>query len=243
MVLSNYIGVVTIKIIICDDQKDYVADVKNHVELFMVEHGIDVTFNESVSGEEVINNPDYYDIAFLDIEIGEVNGIDVGKALKAVNENIIIFVITAYDKYLDAALDLNVLRFLSKPLNPQRLYSGLEKALRIIDDSIVELCLEDSNTVEKIPINNIAYVEIVNRKVKVVTKNGVFLSKNNIHFWRNCLVASFFYQTHKSFIVNLKFVTRYEKDMLTMKNGDKVPVSFRKRTDFHKYFINYFNRK
>lgn len=239
----KFIGVITIKIIICDDQKDYVEDIKNHVELFMREHSINATFKESLSGTEIINNPEFYDIAFLDIEMGETNGIEVGRALKKVNENIIIFIITAYDKYLDDALDLNVLRFLSKPLNPRRLYNGLEKALKIIDNTIIELCLENPGSVEKIPINNIIYVEIVNRKVKVVTKNGVFYSKNNIRFFQECLIASFFYQTHKSYIVNLKFVTKYDYDMLTITNGDKVPVSFRKRGVFHQYFLGYFNGK
>ena len=230
------------KILICDDETEYIEDIKNHVDLFMCEHNIPADFCTFDNVETLLQTPQYYDIAFLDVEMGNNNGIDVGKQLKQINENIVIFIITAYDKYLDAAMDLNVLRFLSKPLNTERLYSGLKKAIDIIDTNILSILLDDNKNYINLAVQDILYVEIVNRKIKVVTKEKTFFSKTQISFWQEKLVASFFYQIHKSFIVNIKHIKNYTKQILEMENGDKIPVSYRKQAAFHKYFVNYYTR-
>jgi two-component system LytT family response regulator len=230
------------RILICDDDKQYVEEVKKHVKFFMSEKNIPIQCFTYNSGEGLLNTEEFYDIAFLDVEIDDISGIDVGKQLKKNNPNIIIFIITAYDKYLDDALDLNVLRFLNKPINSQRLYAGLEKAISLIDNTVVEIMLKDGLDMVNIPINDIMYVEIVDRKTKIATKTKTYFSKQNMDFWQEKLSASFFFQTHKSFIVNLKFIVHYQRDTVKMKNGDSVPIAFRKQSQFHKYFIDYYQR-
>lgn len=153
-----------------------------------------------------------------------------------------MFIVTAYDKYLDDALDLNVLRFLQKPINSQRFYAGLEQAMRRIDNSSVEIPIRNRTSIVNVPIQDIMYIEIVDRKTKIVTKNQSYLSKHSIKFWQERLVASFFYQPHKSFIVNLKYITSFHKDTVRMQNGDIVPISFRKQAQFQKYVVDYFSR-
>ncbi len=230
------------KILVCDDERQYVDEIKRHIEIFMQEHNISADYYTFDNGQAALQNPQYYDIAFLDVEIDSSNGIDLGKQLKLVNPNIVIFIITAYDKYLDDAMDLNVLRFLSKPLDTERLYAGLEKAINIIDTNILSVLLDDNKNYINLAVQDILYVEIVNRKIKVVTKDKVIFSKTQISFWKEKLVASFFYQTHKSFIVNIKHIKNYSKQELLMDNGDVIPVAFRKQAAFHKYFVSYYAR-
>ncbi len=230
------------RILICDDDKTCADDIKSQIDLFLSENNLSADCYTFYSGEELITTDESYDIAFLDIRINEISGIDIGKRLKANNENIIIFIVTAYDKYLDEAMDLNVLRFLQKPINNDRLYAGLKRAVSLIDNTCVEVLVKDGEGVANIPISSILYVEIVGRKIKVVTKDNEYMTSTKINFWQERLVATFFYQVHKSFIINLKYVTNYQKDIVTMKNGDTVPVSFRKQTDFQRYFFDYFSR-
>ena len=154
-------------ILICDDERAYVNDIKNHVELFMDDHNYDTEIDTFYNGEELLKNcGKKYDIAFLDIEIGNVKGTDVAVKLKEANKNIIIFIITAYDKYLDEAMDLDVLRFIVKPLDAKRLYSGLEKAINLIDDRMVDFYLKYKDGAVRVSTSDIIYVEIFNRATK-----------------------------------------------------------------------------
>lgn len=209
----------------------------------MEKRNLAVEFFEYSNVETLLNCREYFDIAFLDVEIDDINGIDIGKALKKTNQNIVIFIVTAYEKYMDEAMDLNVLRFLQKPVDTQRLYGGLQKAIDSIDNSLLSVPLKDDDGVVNMYVNDIMYVEIAERKTKVVTKDNIYFSKNNMGYWRKSLVASFFCEPHKSFIVNIKYITRCCKDTVILKNGDKIPVSSRRQTEFQKHFIDFFRHE
>ena len=60
-----------------------------------------------------------------------LNGIYVGKELKEKNKNTIIFIITSYVEYLDDAMRFHVFRYLSKPLDKQRLFQNMKDAIQL----------------------------------------------------------------------------------------------------------------
>lgn len=227
------------KIIICDDEKTYVDSIKQSVELFLNEKNISADYSLYTDCKELMNNSDFFDVAFLDIEMGEIKGTQVAEKLKEANPHIIVFVITSYDWYLDEAMDLNVFRYIKKPLDEKRLFSGLEKAVQLLDKTVIEFYLKNDNGIKKVASSDIVYVEIVGHSTKVVTLDGEYISKNNIRFWKEKLSASFFYQVHSSFIANIKYITKYERDMLTLNDKYKVPVAYRTQTEFRRYFMKY----
>ena len=49
-----------------------------------------------------------------------------------------------------------------------------------------------------------------------------------------------FYRIHKSYIVNLDFITVYHRELVTVANSDTIPIAYRKQSDFKKYFFNYY---
>lgn len=230
-------------ILICDDEEKYINEIKEQVSAFMDNHSIEANINTFCSGEEAIQSSETnnYDIAFIDVEIGNIKGTDIAAILKQKNKHIIIFIITAYEKYLDEAMDLNVLRFLTKPINSKRLNSGLEKAITLIDNSFVDIYLKKDTNIVKVPTNNIIYIEIVDRNTKIVTETDTYISSSNIKYWKEKLTASFFYQVHTSFIINMKFITKYSRDLVELKYKYQIPIAYRKRAQFRSYFLNYFS--
>ena len=67
------------------------------------------------NGEDLLRSDVIFDMAFLDVEMPSVSGVEVGKKLKQKFSNIIIFMITAYSEYLDDAFELGAYRFLHNP--------------------------------------------------------------------------------------------------------------------------------
>lgn len=70
------------------------------------------------------------DVAFLDIEMPEIGGIDLAEALQAVNEKIQIVFITAYDDFAIQAFDLNAIDYLLKPVLKPRLEKTVARLLK-----------------------------------------------------------------------------------------------------------------
>lgn len=117
-------------ILICDDDKHYVDTIRKYVDEFFVERKItDYMVYEYYSGEEAAKNTKKIDIAFLDVEMSGINGIEAGRYLRKNNRNIVIFIITSYMGYLEDAMDEGVFRYINKPMERPVIMRGLQKAL------------------------------------------------------------------------------------------------------------------
>lgn len=111
------------RILICDDDESIVKQLEKYIAEFFNHGKIKVPEIQSYNnGEALLSDTNNKDIVFLDIELPGVDGIFVGRELKEKNHNAIIFVITSYDEYLDDAMRFHVFRYLSKPLDKQRLF-------------------------------------------------------------------------------------------------------------------------
>lgn len=225
-------------ILICDDEAQYIEDIEKNVKYYFMNKFQDVHFDCFDDAKDIMSNPpEKYDIAFLDIEMGEFNGITVARKLKSKNSRLVIFFITAYNNYLDDAMDLNAFRFLSKPLDVKRLFTGLEKALELIDNTVIEFMLKESGEINKIVASDIIYIEIIGHYTKVVSTKGEFISNNSIRYWLENLISTYFFHVHKSFIINTNYITKYNKDSVVLNNKYYVPIAYRKRSLFRQYFL------
>lgn len=91
------------KIAICDDLTECRLSVKCFVKEYFKLHHIECSIDEFKTGTDLISVDENYDILFLDIELGDLNGIDVAKEIRRKHNNTVILVITAYHQYLDDA--------------------------------------------------------------------------------------------------------------------------------------------
>ena len=124
-------------IAICDDDKSFRDLLEKHLRNYFNERNISLNFFQFSCGEDLLNSDILFDLVFLDVEMGKINGIDTGKELKRRNPHNIIFVITSYEGYLDDAFKIHAFRFLSKPLDVLRLYKALDDAAELINNDII----------------------------------------------------------------------------------------------------------
>lgn len=230
------------RIAICDDDKQFVSVVKEHLNFYENEKHIKFDIKEFTSSEELLNYDEKINIAILDVEMPNCNGIELGKRLQDKNKHMVLMYITSYKKYLDEALNLNAARFFEKPLDSGRFYSGLDNALERIDNTNIQLFLKDNKNVIRIDSEDIIYIEIDSknhRDTRIVTENGVYVSPEKISYWDEQLVSNIFARTHKSFIVNLNYVTKYNRNCLELNNEYTVPISRANQSLMHKIFVRF----
>lgn len=231
------------KIAICDDEQNCINDVRTHISFFSKDVGVELeqyTFN---SAEELMLSNLKFDIAVLDVEMEGTDGIKLGEYLRTTNPHIILIYVTAHRKYLDDALNLNAVRFFEKPIDPQRFYRGLKDAIDRIDNSNISFYLKDGKTIEKISAKDIIYIEIENRKTKVVTVDKIYHASEHISFWKDKLSGTIFVVPHKSYIVNLNFVTTYQRESIVLDNCHTIPVARNKQSDFYRHFMKFMEGK
>jgi DNA-binding LytR/AlgR family response regulator len=229
--------------LICDDQGDSVKLVRSYLTRYCEEHHITCCCDCYTSGKEAAHGDKIYNIAFLDIEMNDTNGIELARVLRNKNRDIIIFFITAYEKYLDDALDLFALRFLKKPLDYSRFYNGLDKAIELLNDSMVDCYLKETGRLIRLKSNTIMYIETTNHKTKVVTTDNVYTCTYLIDEWEKLLTHFSFVRVHKSFIVNMNHIEIYSRKQVILTNGAIIPISRHNQAAFRKAYYSYIKRR
>lgn len=226
---------------VCDDNKSSLEDLKQKISFYFGSRHIPLELYEFTNGKDIVKSSVPFDIAFLDVELSGENGIDVGRELKKKNSRVIIFIVTAYERYLDDAFDLNAFRFFRKPADTRRLFDALDGAAQKLDESSVTFVQAKTGEVLRIPEREIALVEISGRKTKIIAAGGIYLSGDKISLWKERLRASYFISPHSSYIVNLNYIDSYRRAQVIVKcpQGEfSVPVSANRQSEFRKrYFL------
>lgn len=231
------------KIAICDNERNFIENIANYIEDYSKYALISLQVDVFTSSQELLLCNDKFDIVILEAELDGIDGIKLGKLLKYKNPHIILMYITENLSYLDDALELNALRFFKKPINPERFYKGLESAIKSVDNSNINFFLKkdnDDNIRMRVNICDIVFVEIANRKSKIVTKTDVYYSLDNIDYWRDHLAGRCFVSPHKSFVINMNYITAYTLDFVILEEDYIVPISRNNKTKFKNIFKNYF---
>lgn len=173
------------------------------------------------SGDALLNNGDLRaDIAFLDVEMPGVSGIRLGEILKEHNPYIKIFILTAFPDYLDEAMRFQVFRYLSKPLDKNRLFRNLKDAVQQYLTDTKEFTIDTAEGVLVRRAEEIICVESSGRGTIVYTTRETICSKDSIHIWQARLDLPCFCSTHRSFIINFRFVNTILKDTIVLQHGN-----------------------
>lgn len=230
-------------ILICDDEAVFLDSLRVHVEEYMRNRYITCNVVATACPQDILSSTDSYDLAFLDIQMDQIDGISLAKELKRRNGKVAIFFVTSYLEYQDDAMDLNAFRYFEKPFNVSRLYAGLDKAMEYIDGAYVDIFLYDEKAQKKILVDDIMYVMRDNRRVIMTTPDHQYSTRETFDEWCQKLPNLFFFQVHKSFLVNLHYVNKYAYTELYLTDGTRIPIATRKQAAFHKYWFEYLRRR
>ncbi|UBM58658.1 LytTR family DNA-binding domain-containing protein [Marinilongibacter aquaticus] len=167
------------------------------------------------------------DLLFLDIHMPHQNGIELLKSLSQPPQ--VIFT-TGHPEFAVEAFDLNAVDYLLKPFSYARFVQALEKTnqqLNRIDTSAPSESwyVRVNHETLKIDIENILYIEALDNYLKVhLTGRKVTIIRGTMGMALETLPSDLFTRVHRSYIVNLKWVTRVKKREVYI--GDiKVPLS------------------
>lgn len=231
------------RIILCDDDKIFLQQMKKYLlEFFRLDKLRAPEIASYVSGDELAASGDVGEIAFLDVEMPGLSGIHVGEKLKRLNPRIKIIILTSYIDYLDEAMKFHVFRYLSKPVDKNRLFRNMKEALYQIQMETRPVPIVRKEGVVVRQADDVLMVEAQSRKVVVTTVDSTYETVTPIREWGHLLEIPSFFQTHRSFIINMRYVASFTKDTVRLIGPDKQErtayLTKRRYTEFkNAYFL------
>ena len=195
------------------------------------------------------------DIAFLDIRMPVLSGLDVARELAGRCH--VVFV-TAYDEYAVAAFDEGAVDYVLKPPMPERiakvvarLKTRLASAPLDLTNLLAKLAARDDGggplkwiraslgaSMKMIAVDDVLYFRAEDKYTKVVTAEGEALIRKPIKELFEALDPEMFWQIHRGAIVSLRAIARVDRDwrgepVIVLKGRDeKLAVS---RTFAHRF--------
>lgn len=177
-----------------------------------------------------------YHILFLDIEMNNCNGIDVSRYLReqAENETTQIVYVSGKSEYDRQLFEFRPFGFIEKPIDTERLRECVSKYIRIYGKKQEIFDYKVGHGTYFISLSDVLYFESRGRRIRINTINGEVFFYGVMQDVIERVKENGFFLTHKSFLVNYRFVKCFYPDSLFLVNDERIPISKGKRNEVAK---------
>ena len=228
-----------LKVMIIDDSYQDAKYLENLCIKYFVNHNIDFKIQIELKLMDDWNIFSDIDILFMDVKIGNNNGIEFSKELRKNIPELIIIVTSKYSQYLIDGYSIDAKRYFLKPIDEEIFNKEMENVLGLTFQKYMGF-YDSAIAPYKIHYNRILYVEFIDRVSILHFVNNVQIKTHYpLKYWQNKLNEYGFSQPYRSYIVNVKYILGIsidEKDVYLV-NNEKIPLSkFYKKTFKQDYY-------
>lgn len=222
------------EIAVADDEKI----IRNHICKLIKKQNPEYNLFAYETGEELLASEKSFDIIFLDIHMEGMNGIEAAKILREKSDYTIIIFITALKEYLLEVFDLYAFHYLLKPIDEEKFSGVLKKAVEAVKHSQSnKLFIKTKNiTIDQ---SEIIYIESRGKKADIHTTDGKSIEIYSSMDEFEKQLGDNFYRCHRAYIVNMSHITQYDKESITVINGERVYLTKKKYGEFVKAYMWY----
>ena len=234
-------------IAICDDEAYYRSQIQKLLEQYGKERDFVFQIDEYSSGKELLEKAkkmeESYQIIFMDVDMPDMQGTDVAKALRERKNNVVFCFVTAYEQYAYAAFEVDALDYIIKPIDYDKIKRFMDKALewqefqRERQEAAKKyLILPPKQENRQVEQKDILYIEKRRNKCVVTTETDEFICYDTLQNIYTQLNENIFVYTHQGYIVNFYRIKEIQGNVAFLGNGKEIPVSRRHKEELKRRF-------
>lgn len=232
-----------LSIAVCDDAVLDCCKLAGEIRGILEDMGEPYLLRQFYDGKELLNAVESFDIIFLDILMRGVDGMRTAHLMRErAFEKMIVFVSSSREYVMDA-FDVEAFYYLTKPVDAGKLRNILKRAAKKLENDPEEFILiERDRRNRKLLLRQIWYFEIRGRVISVHSGDGVFDYYGQIGELERSLGDKGFFRCHKSFLINLRYVRTYDREEVTLDNGERIMIARRRYSAFCQAILAYMRR-
>lgn len=192
------------------------------------------------------------DFLIIDITLkGNKTGIDLAKKINEKFKLPFLFLTSHADQNtFNKAKLVNPHAYLLKPFNDRMISMSIELALSNFNNSQLDkeenqeadkkedksLFLKKDNIFHKVKLSDIIYFEADSNYTRLHTKEGLFFYSTVLKNIQEKFSQSIFLRIHRSYIINLNYVTSFESNAVLLDQQYSLPISKGYKDEVFKHF-------
>lgn len=226
--ISRHLGGDTmLRILLCDDDIGMIDTMRSVTETTLKESNLKAkiyTYTDARSiSDQILSS---CDIALLDIDFdsAKYNGMDVARKLRSLRSDTVIIFVTNFIEYAPEGYEVQAFRYLLK----RDMHTDLKPILLLAYKQLNRetLPIQVNGEVINIPLDDILYLEVQQHYVTAVTKRTTLDKKQKEYSFYASLsdleerLEPFgFLRIHKSYLVNMKYLKKFQCREAILDNG------------------------
>lgn len=218
-----------LRIAVCDDSPQFLQTAAELINTWSGERNIPIELHTFGDGDELLetNAAARFDIAFLDILMPLLNGMDTARELRQKDSIIRIIFLTASPEFALDSYEVKAQGYLLKPVRYEKIRAALDDCAEFLVKEPENMILKTSFGYQKLYFHNIEYVEAQNKKVIFYLSDGtsVEAAEPLYRFESRLMVENGFFKCHRSYLVYMHNVDHFNNTQIITKSGRSVPIA------------------
>ena len=221
--------IITVNIAVCEDNNEDLSRLREALKEIKLPQAFGIS--EYQNAEELIWDVEtgrkHFDIFFLDIYLGGMNGVDAARRIRAENENALLIFVSSSEDFYREAFDVYAFHYLVKPMDKDSFADVLERAVKAVDrsrDEFLKITYRGKSSTLK--YSDITHISSMNHSLKYHMRDGSeHTSYGKLDELAAQIKSELFVRCHKSFIVNLACVREMTSEGFKTENDSFIPIS------------------
>ena len=172
------------------------------------------------------------DLIFIDDNFEMKPSVENARVVRTKDSKAAIVLLSTNPERVFEAFSVKTHRFLTKPVTQSDIFDALDSYRKeLFSDRVVLVKVEDAFRVFS---SEDIYAVIADvDHTKIMTKDEMVETGTKFTRIETQLPEEYFYKCHRSYVVNMKHIAKFTTEQLEMTNHAIIPISRRKRLDFH----------
>ena len=231
-----------IRVAICEDEAVFMEKIKNDITLYFSKYNKESTIDTFSSGKDLVESieKEKFNIYFLDIEIGEEDGVRIAEYIRKTDNNAILIFVTSKNERVYEVFSLDTFGFVRKDHFDKDFPPIMKRLEGELENYISKLIIQGKDKEYLLTLNDIVYFERVGGIINIKTEEEEIVTKYR-YFTELPFSVDIkdFGEIYRGIYINYKYLEGIDAEEVRLTGGLKLPISRRKKKTVKEEYKNY----
>ena len=228
-----------LNISICDDDKNSVDKLAALLADYCGKKGMAYSLDCHTTGKSLLADVANCDILFLDVDMGEENGISIAHEIRKFNKDVIIIYVSGYVQYAPAGYNVKAFAYILKNDLDDLFETTMTDVVKQLNWRGTVYKVKTPQEEISLPVKDILYIESFDKVTDIHTTDSRYTVRQSLGDTAKQLADKGFLQIHKSYVVNMRHITKLKNYTVTLTDNTALPAAQKRWRDIMQAYLKW----